>query len=432
MIKRITLKQNTSVVLLSLFIITEILFTTFLRNKWLSPSANGILLFLLSLLIGLFPFIFLSGAKGVINRAAGTNFSKYIWFFLIALNFLFWVRYIHLNPVRVQESDIIPTIELLVKRQQAGIFPYKIISDWGYDLQPTYLPFTWMPFHLTEFMMIDYRYLVLASWLLLCYYLFRKFFVSNKITYGQLILFFLFQSVFWLFLFYGDLTFVRTVELMIATYYCFFLFSLEKKNTWLIALSLLICLLSRYSLAMWVPFFFLLSMKESGIKQTAKWSILVVTGIIFFYVLPFLSTDFSVFFRGLKGYASAAAGEWKGQPWQAATDKPFQLFRGTGLAAYFYDHSQGSVEQKIDLYKNIHLISVVLITVILCGWYFIKGRKQKFYMPLIAVASLKIYFSFFYGFIMTPYVYLFIVPVITSLIVLYYFMRQPEISQNSV
>jgi hypothetical protein len=181
-----------------------------------------------------------------------------------------------------------------------------------------------------------------------------------------------------------------------------------------------------------VPFFFLLSIKDSGAKQTMKWSTLVAAGIVLLYILPYLSKDFSIFFRGLKAYASAAAGEWGGQPWQAATDKPFQLFRGTGLAAYFFDHSQGSVEQKIDLYKNIHMISVVLITVLLCGWYFITGRKQKFYMPLIAAASLKIYFSFFYGFIMTPYVYLFIVPVITSLIVLYYFMRQPEISQSSV
>ncbi len=431
MIKRITLKPTTSVVLLSLFIISEILFTTFLRNKWLSPSANGIVLFLFSLLIGLFPFFFKGSVSGKLNHSAGTYIPKYIWFFLLTLNFLFWVRYIHLNPVRVNESDIIPTIELLVKRQQAGIFPYKIITEWGYDLQPTYLPLTWMPFHLTEFMIIDYRYLVFASWLLFCLYLYKRHFADNKTTYGQILLFLLFQAVFWMFLFYGDLTFVRTVELMIATYYCFFLFSLEKKNTWLIALSLLVCLLSRYSLAMWVPFFFLLSLKDLGLKQTAKWSVLVVAGIVFLYILPFLSTDFSVFFRGLKGYASAAAGEWKGQSWQAVTDKPFQLFRGTGLAAYFYDHSQGTVEQKIDLYKNIHLVSVVLITLILCGWYFLTGRKQKFYMPLIAAASLKIYFSFFYGFIMTPYVYLFIVPVITSLIVLYYFMQQPEISQSS-
>ncbi len=431
MIKRITFKQTTSIVLLSLLIITEILFTTFLRNKWLSPSANGIVLFLLSLLIGFFPFIFLSGVKGIMSKPTKTNNAKYIWWFLVALNFFFWVRYTHLNPVRAQESDIIPTIEILVKRQQSGIFPYNIISDWGYDLQPTYLPFTWMPFHLAEFMMIDYRYLVFASWLLLCYYLYRKFFVSNKTTYGELFLLVLFQAVFWLFLFYGDLTFVRTVELMIATYYCFFLLSLEKKNIWLVALSLVVCLLSRYSLAVWVPFFFLLSIKDSGTKQTMKWLTLVVAGIVLLYILPFLSADFGIFFRGLKAYASAAAGEWRGQAWQAATEKPFQLFRGTGLAAYFYDHSQGSVEQKIELYKNIHMISVILITALLCGWYFITGRKQKFYMPLIASASLKIYFSFFYGFIMTPYVYLFIVPVITSLIVLYYFMRQSEISQNS-
>lgn len=431
MIKRITLKQTTATSLLSLFIVSELLLTTLLRNKLLSPSTNGIVLFLLSLSIGLFPFILLSRGEGITNKPVKTNIAKYIWWFLVALNFFFWVRYTHLNPVRAQESDIIPTIEILVKRQQSGIFPYNIISDWGYSFQPTYMPLTWMPFHLAEFMLIDYRYIVFASWLILCYALFRKFLVTNNSTFGQLFLLIVLQAIFWLFLFYGDLTFVRTVELMIAAYYCFFLLSLEKKNVWLIGLSLVVCLLSRYSLAVWLPFFFLLSIKDLGSKQTMKWVALVVAGIVLLYLVPFLSTDFGMFFRGLKAYASAAAGEWKGQSWQAVSDKPFQLFRGTGLAAYFYDHSQGSIEQKIDLYKSIHLISVILITALLCGWFFIAGRKQQFYMPLIASASLKIYFSFFYGLIMIPYVYLFIVPVITSFIVLYYFMQRSKISQNS-
>jgi len=430
MIKRITLKKTTAIALLSLFIVSELLLTSFLRNKFLSPSTNGIVLFLLSLSIGFFPFLFVSRGEGITDKPIKSPVAKYIWWFLVALNFIFWVRYTHLNPVRAVESDIIPTIEILVKRQQSGIFPYNIISDWGYDLQPTYMPLTWLPFHLAEFMMIDYRYVVFAGWLLLCYLLYRKFFVISNTSYGQLFLLVVLQAIFWLFLFYGDLTFVRTVELMIATYYCFFLLSLEKKNAWLIGLSLVVCLLSRYSLAVWLPFFFLLSIKELGTKQTMKWVAIVVAGIVLLYILPFLSTDFGIFFRGLKAYASAAAGEWRGQSWQAVTDKPFQLFRGTGLAAYFYDHSQGTVEQKIDVYKNIHLVSVIAVTALLCGWFLIAGRKQQFYMPLIAAASLKIYFSFFYGFIMTPYVYLFIVPVITSLMVLYYFMQHPKTSQS--
>lgn len=218
MLRRITLKQTTAISLLSLFIVSELLLTTLLRNKLLSPSTNGIVLFLLSLSIGLFPFMFLSRGEGITNKPVKTNIAKYVWWFLVALNFFFWVRYTHLNPVRAQESDIIPTIEILVKRQQSGIFPYNIISDWGYSLQPTYMPLTWMPFHLAEFMLIDYRYIVFASWLLLCYFLFRKFLVTNNNTYGQLFLLIVLQAIFWLFLFYGDLTFVRTVELMIAVY----------------------------------------------------------------------------------------------------------------------------------------------------------------------------------------------------------------------
>ena len=60
------------------------------------------------------------------------------------------------------------------------------------------------------------------------------------------------------------------------------------------------------------------------------------------------------------------------------------------------------------------------------------SKKQKLYVPLVAAAALKIYMAVFYGFVLIPYVYLYIVPLISSVFVLYYLRQQSRISQISV
>ena len=148
--------------------------------------------------------------------------------------------------------------------------------------------------------------------------------------------------------------------------------------------------------------------------------------------VPFFAKDFSIFLRGVQTYTIAGIGEWKGQAWQAPGDKPFQLFRGTGLAGFYYDRSSGTVEQKLKTFKTIHLVLTLSTVFLLAAWYWLLGKKQKLYVPLVAAAALKIYMAVFYGFVLIPYVYLYIVPLISSVFVLYYIRQQSRISQISV
>ena len=200
----------------------------------------------------------------------------------------------------------------------------------------------------------------------------------------------------------------------------------------MIGATLLLCLLSRYSLVLWLPFLVLLLAKKDGVSSVFKWIGVVVTGVCVLYVIPFLIKDFSIFLRGVQTYTIAGIGEWKGQSWQAPGDKPFQLFRGTGLAGYYYDRSSGTVEQKLETYKTIHLVLTLSTVFLLAAWYWLLGKKQKLYIPLVAAAALKIYMAVFYGFVLIPYVYLYIVPLISSVFVLYYIRQQSRISQISV
>lgn len=248
----------------------------------------------------------------------------------------------------------------------------------------------------------------------------------------HLYVFVLLQIIFWGYLLYADLSLMRTVELLIGAYYAFFLFSLEKGKWWMIGFTLLLCLLSRYSLVLWLPFFFLLLWKEKGTTAALKCIAVICTGILLLYVIPFLRNDLSVFFRGVETYSIAGLGEWKGQSWQAPGEKPFQLFRGTGLAALFYELSSVSVETKLQQFKQIHLWATLFVVAFLAGWYLFVGKRQRVSLSLLAAASLKIYLGVFYGFVLIPYVYLYIVPLISSVFVLYYLMPHSKISQNSV
>ena len=432
MFKKPTLSYSFSVSLLFLLIALEILFTTFLRSTIFSPVWNGFFLFLLSMLIGLYAF-FIQTNSSVNKTALSESLKerlKYLWWGAIAICFIFWARNLNLHPVSVRESDVIPQIETLVKRHQQGSFPYTIITEWGYDFFPTYLPLTWGPFHLTEFMMVDYRYLVFAGWMLLLVAFSQKLlrYFANDLV--HLYMFVLLQFIFWGYLLYSDLSLIRTVELLISAYYALFLFSLEKTKWWAMGLALTVCLLSRYSLVLWLPFFFLLLWKEKGPVVVLKCIALISAGITVLYVVPFLSKDVDIFFRGVKTYTIAGLGEWKGQRWQSRGEKPFQLFRGTGLAAMFYETSSAPVEQKLDQFKQIHLWVSLLSVILLTAWYWLKLHKQKMRLQLVIAAALKIYLAVFYGFVLIPYVYLYIVPLISSVFVLYYLSQHSGTSQN--
>ncbi len=416
-----------------MLIALEVLFTTFLRSTVFSPAGNGVFLFIISLLVGLYPSLVQTDApvkKAVVNSNTA-KWLKYMWWAAIAIGFVFWARNLNMHPVSIKDSDVIPQIEKLVQRHQQGMFPYSIITEWGYDFFPTYLPLTWAPFHIAEFMMVDYRYLVFAGWMLLLLIFSQKLLQYFADSLVHLYVFALLQFIFWGYLLYADLSLMRTVELLIGTYYGFFLFSIEKGKWWMMGFTLLLCLLSRYSLVLWLPFFFLLLWKDKGLTVVMKSVAVIIAGMLLLYVLPFLSKDMDIFLRGVKTYTIAGLGEWKGQSWQALGEKPFQLFRGTGLAALFYESSSAPVEQKLEQFKQIHLWASVVTVLLLAVGYWLKFRKQKVPLQLPAAASLKIYLAVFYGFVLIPYVYLYIVPLISSVFVLYYLKQHSEISQNS-
>ena len=61
-------------------------------------------------------------------------------------------------PIDPSKSDIIPQVKILAGRFVSGEEIYTPITEFGYLLYPTYLPLTWLPFVIADWMHIDYRF----------------------------------------------------------------------------------------------------------------------------------------------------------------------------------------------------------------------------------------------------------------------------------
>lgn len=333
------------------------------------------------------------------------------------------------------DSDVIPQIKILVTRFLSGVFPYQLITEWSFNhtLYPTYLPLTWMPFILPEVLGFDYRWMAFSVLMISFLFYFSKILSWNISWKG--ILFLGITSFYFLYAYQkGEIEegiFRNSVETLIAGYYLILALSIFSKSNILKGAALTFCLLSRYSVVLWVPlFFFVLFFASKENKYKIKTSDLLTIGFIMFagflifYAIPFLSEDTSIFIKGYDYHTDAALQSWKTSDWQPAEDPPFALFKGFGMAGFFYEYVPGDLETKLKACQRFHFIASIF-TVILLGGIFYK-IKNKIDYRIFLLGSLKIYLVIFYNFIQIPFNYLFLTLVMVSLPMIGLLVRQYE------
>ena len=277
-----------------LFTLSEFLLLTVFRSSFLPAPVNGVVIFLLSVLAGVLAMYYSCKKDFQTSFILKSEYTKYLGYFfllLLSVNIFLWARYLYIHPVSYKESDIIPLIQKMVTHQQSGIDPYTVINEWGYEIKPTYLPMMWMPFHITEWMHIDYRHLCMAAWVLLHLWLISRYRVKNENAAAITVCLFFLQLLFFLYLINSDLSFSRTVELLVSCYYAALVLSFKRANIFLIALFLLLCLLSRFSILIWVPFLIIVIYARYGFSYALKLLLITIIGIIVFYGVPYLSKD---------------------------------------------------------------------------------------------------------------------------------------------
>jgi len=313
-------------------------------------------------------------------------------------------------------SDVIPQIGILVDRFLSGEFPYRMITEWSlqHELYPTYLPLTWMPFVIPDVIGFDYRWMAFAVLILGIWFYSYKLISWNTNWFVKIFL--LVIPFLYLYCFLEDDntgTFRFTVESMIGGYYLFLATAILSKSNWLRGLALLLCLLSRYALVLWIPlFFFVLLFKEkrSNIYKIIGW---ISLGVIVFYVIPFLSKDPTIFFKGFEYHTEAALMTFNRYHYQSEHELPALLDQGLGLAIYFNEMIEGTSTDKSNALRLAHLISLCLMVLLsMIGFYKIKDRIDY---RIFLLGTLKIYLVLFYNFIQIPFNYLYLPLVFVSL-----------------
>jgi hypothetical protein len=317
-------------------------------------------------------------------------------------------------PIGLSSSDIIPTVKELCTRYLNGSFVYEPIEKFGYHLPVTYLPMQWMPYLIAEKGHFDYRWIAIGIWLLTSVIVLVRSYRSSSIVVqvsGPLALA---LSYFYI-CHYNDTIIGHTIEIMVAGYYMLLICSLNSGNAIFRGLIIGICLMSRYSLLLWLPLATAVVWWAEPRKQFWQTVITVALFVGVIYIIPFLSKDWGLFYRGYKYYDTSALGEWKHI--NRATGKPFHLYVGQGIAFKFFELDAIPITQRLKLLQKTHVICSLGTTLLLGVWYWFK--RNNIHHRIFLMGSFKIYLAIFLFFIQVPYLYLMTVSLFVSIAIFF-------------
>ena len=316
------------------------------------------------------------------------------------------------------ESDVIPSMVYYVQRMLNGEVVYQPMHFPSWTVDPTYMPFMWLPYTFSELANIDYRWTPFVYFLLvLPFYYYRLYKVEDNLyftIFKALAPFLIINQL----LITNDNYFGRSVELTIVAHYLILCLTVFHRSKLVIALGIIICLLSRYAFSFWLPVYLLIYWAEYGFKGAFKIGLYIVAGIVLFYILPFLSQRWEAFPKGMAYYADTVNTMWFPKPWQKPTDKPFYLMRGLSFSIYFYDFMGGEVLDRLGTNKLVHLVvSILAAAGIFYGYWF--NRMKNMNVRLYLIFALKIYLVIFFSLMYVPFTYLWMLPLFMSLPILY-------------
>ena len=400
-------------VLIGLFLAETILITWI--DRGIQPLFKSILLLVVSILIGVLPFTIHNASPRLTNSIKTSNKGIYILSTIVGLVFLcLFVRTIHHSIIDVRFSDIIPWLDSYTNRFIQGETVYKPYNFGPYTEHPSWLPMVWMPYIVSTYLKFDARLWALILFSISIFFYFRFFIQRNNNRFGLLLCFFPFFVLF-SFLFQQKAVFGQSLELLIAGYYMFFFLSVLSENKWLIGVSLGLCLLSRYSISFWILVPLVVYVYQKRFKDL-YWIVGIVTLMVtFIFILPFLYPDPSLLHKLQEVYLRTTVGEW--QHMVANYNRPISIYTGNGVACWFNEYYQGEVLEKIKALQKSQIF-LCLLSIVGSLFYFIKKKNQIQHRPYFLLATLKIYFAFFYGFIQIPYTYLYLVPIFLSVVIL--------------
>jgi len=407
------LKEFKTIGLLIGFFLAETILTTWI-DRGIPPLIKSILLLVVSVSIGVIPF----AISAVVPRQSipRPKSSEYIYWLAAMVGIIFlllFLRTIHQSMIDVRFSDIIPWLDSYTNRFIRGETVYKPYNFGPYIEHPSWLPMVWMPYVVSTYLKFDPRLWALFLFSIPLFFYWR-YFIQTRKTEVMILLFFIPYFVLFSFLFQQKAVFGQSLELLIAGYYLFFFIAILTENKWLIGFSLGLCLLSRYSVSFWIAVPFIVYVSQKRFKELS-WIIGIVSlMVIGIFIIPFLYPDPLLFQKLQEVYLRTTIGEW--QHMVANYDRPISIYTGNGIACWFNEFFKGEVVEKIKALQKTQII-LCLMVVIGSLFYFFKMKNKIQHLPYFLLATLKIYFALFYGFIQIPYTYLSLVPIFLSAVI---------------
>ncbi|UOQ66031.1 hypothetical protein [Hymenobacter volaticus] len=316
--------------------IVEFLLFTFLRNLF-GPFVSPVALWLTGVVVALSGLRVFRGVTPPVLKPLSGRSALGILLPITALGLFAGrvARMLSRSVIDPAQSDVIPSIEIMLRRWLTNEAVYVPITDFGYVIYPTYLPMMWMPFAPAELLHFDYRWTAYGGFALavltgIVLLLRRRLPMLPTLALLAVPLL-LMQAV----LQTASTTITSTVELMIVAFYLLLAYSIWRGPWWVQAITLTLCLLSRFSLVFWVPLWLGLLWQNRGKTEALRVAGLAAVLVLAIYIVPFLSHDWGAFARAQITYTEAAIGEWE----EVAPNLPEHLYKGVGLAVFFRQYA---------------------------------------------------------------------------------------------
>jgi|GEM_PF-1070227 len=367
----------------------------FIFNKYLNP----VLLFIVSMAIPAY-LIWL-----YLKRPSVISFSKivrplYRSLWAVGSLLIFLLSYEELRKIFVkysdpaQFSDVIPQLVTLSQRFFHGEFPYAPVPFAGYQAIPVYMPLHWLPIGLAGPLHIDIRWIGFG-FIALVSAIYGWYIASQPgsawVRCGALLL----PSLpLWAYIMWGPIDIAVSFELIIAAYYFLLVIGLMFRNYWLITLGIILCILSRYTLVFWIPWFAILLFIECGWKKSLWIWGTVAISILLLYIIPFYSKDPSFLGQQLGYYKNATFGDWLG----CCGDPPISWTQEQGIS--FAPHMRALFGE--DIVHSIYLTRVVMAIALLLtfagGLLAYQRWKKRIDFFILSAVGIYVFIADYYFF----------------------------------
>lgn len=271
----------------------------------------------------------------------------------------------------INHSDVMPLIIKQYDYFMAGQSPYQPIGFPSHTAYPAYLPLHWLPVGLARVGYMDPRW----GGIFLLFFVIALTIVwtqPHKRFHGLSILLVLLPILLlFLLLKYAASDFAITFETVIAAYYLLLALALLRRSLVLVAVGILLCLLSRYTLVFWMPFFFLMLLRGVGLRKTIYLGSFLLLAVVLIFVLPFLRENPTLLQDSLRYHNEAVINDWRGEKWS--------FIWGVFFGPQFDALVAGTAEHKVMVARLVQFSAVLLLQLAALLYYYKHNTRLNFY-----------------------------------------------------